>query len=57
MNTPRTIPFAYRDKLRDELDLLQAQGIIEPVTEPTTWCAPIVVASKKKKGQHDPDVH
>ena len=47
VHTPRTTPFAYRDKLKTELDLLQAQGIIAPVTEPTDWCAPIVVAPKK----------
>ena len=44
VKTPRTVPFAYRDKLKMELDLLQDQGIIAPVTE---WCAPIVVTPKK----------
>ena len=47
VNTPRSVPFAYRDKLRAELTVLQTQGIIEPVTEPTEWCAPIVVTPKK----------
>ena len=47
VHTPRVIPFAYRDKLKAELDLLQSQGIIAPVTEPTEWCAPIVVTPKK----------
>ena len=47
MNTPRTIPFAYRDKLKAELDLLESQHVIAPVTEATTWCAPIVVIPKK----------
>ena len=47
VNTPRSIPFAYRDKLKVELDLLQAQGIIAPVTKPTEWRAPIVVIPKK----------
>ena len=47
VTTPRTIPFAYRDKLKQEIDLLVEQGIITPVTEPTEWCAPIVVAPKK----------
>ena len=46
VKAPRAIPFAYRDKLKAELELLQ-QGIIAPVTEPTEWCAPIVVAPKK----------
>ena len=47
INTPRTVPFAFRDKLKAELDLLQDQGVIAPVTEPTEWCSPIVVAPKK----------
>ena len=48
VTTPRTVPFAYRDKLQNEIDLLVSQGIIAPVTEPTEWCAPIVVTPKKK---------
>lgn len=47
VNTPRSIPFIYRDKLKAELELLQNQDIIAPVTEPTEWCAPIVVTPKK----------
>ena len=47
VHTPRVIPFAFRDKLRAELELLQNQGVIAPVTEPTEWCAPIVVTPKK----------
>ena len=47
VNTPRTIPFAYRDKLQAELDLLESQHVIAPVTEATTWYAPIVVTPKK----------
>ena len=47
VKTPRSIPFAYRDKLKTELDLLQEQGIIAPVTQANEWCAPIVVAPEK----------
>ena len=47
VNTPRTVPFAYKEKLRKEIDLLVTQGIIQAVTEPTEWCVPIVVAPKK----------
>ncbi len=47
VTTPRTVPLAYRDKLKQEIDLLVRQEIIIPVTEPTEWCAPIVVAPKK----------
>ena len=47
VKTPRAVPFAYREKLKEELDLLQQQGIIAPVTDATQWCAPIVVTPKK----------
>ena len=47
--TPRTVPFASRDKLKAELDLLTSQGIIAPVTKPTQWCAPIVVMHCQEK--------
>jgi len=47
VKAPRSIPFAYREKLKKELDLLQQQSIIVPVTEVTEWCAPIVVTPKK----------
>ena len=47
VKTPRAIPFAYREKLRSELETLQNQNIITPVTHPTEWCAPIVVTPKK----------
>ncbi len=47
VHTPRAIPFAFSDKLKAEFELLQQQGIITLVTEPTEWCAPIVVTPKK----------
>ena len=47
VNAPRSIPFAYRDKLKAELEILQEQGIIAPVTQVTEWCAPIVVTPMK----------
>ena len=47
VNTPRSIPSAFRNKLKAELDLLQEQKIIAPVTEVMEWCAPIVVTPKK----------
>ena len=43
---PRSVPFALRDKVEQELEQLQEQGILEPV-EITEWAAPIVVVLKK----------
>ena len=43
----RAIPFAYSDKLKAELNLLEEQQIIAPITTATEWCAPIVVTTKK----------
>lgn len=47
ISTPRTIPYAYLGPTKDELELLESQGIISKQTESTDWCAPIVVARKK----------
>ena len=44
-HAPRAIPFAYRDKLQTELELLQSQGVI--VMDPTEKCVLIVVTPKK----------
>ena len=42
VNTPPSIPFMYRNKLKAELELLQRQNIVAPITE-----ALIVVTPKK----------
>ena len=47
VSTPRTIPYAHMGPTKEELELLESQGIISKQTEPTDWCAPIVVARKK----------
>ena len=47
VNTTWSVPFAYHDKLKAELEFLQTQSIITLITETTEWCAPIVVAPKK----------
>jgi hypothetical protein len=43
----RNIAYAYQDKLKLELDKLQAEGVITPVTKPTEWVNPIVIEPKK----------
>ena len=47
VNTPRTLPYAFMGPTKEELDLLESQGIIAKQTEPTDWCAPVVVTRKK----------
>ena len=37
-STPRTIPYAHMGPTKDELELLESQGIILKQTEPTDWC-------------------
>ena len=48
INTPRPIPFAFRDQVK-ELDSLVQQGIISPTgDEPPEWCHPMVLVAKPK---------
>ena len=51
IHTPRQIPFAFRDKVKAELDSLVAQGIIRPAGDkPSDWCHPLVVVPKNTNG-------
>ena len=43
---PRKVPYALRDKLKEALDSLIKEGVIESVTEPTEWVNPIVIVQK-----------
>ena len=47
INTPRRVPFPILPKVEDELMRMEREGIIEKVTEPTEWCAPMVPVIKK----------
>ena len=51
---PRHIPLPLMNSLRKELQDLQDLGIIRPVTEPTPWCAAIVIAPQKGFGSDTP---
>ena len=46
-HSPRQVPVALRDRLKETLDTLVAQHIIVPVTQPTPWINSIVVVPKK----------
>ena len=49
--TARPITYAYREQIKQQVDDMVAEGIIEPVTEPTDWCHPIVVVHKKNSSE------
>lgn len=47
VTAPRRVPFPLIPKVEEELRKLQSMDIIEPVTEPSDWCAPIVCVPRK----------
>lgn len=48
-HTPRRVPIAIKDKVKDKLDELENKGIIAKVTEPTEWISSMVVVMTPKK--------
>lgn len=49
LTAPRRIPFPVLSKVETELKCMLAMGIIEEVTEPTDWCAPMVPVEKRNR--------
>ena len=47
VHSSRPIPYAFRDQIKDQLDEMVANHIIEQVSEPSSWCHPIVIVDKK----------
>lgn len=47
LHSPRRVAEPLMKPVREELDRMVDNGIINPITEPTEWCAPMVVALKK----------
>ncbi len=45
----RRVPIPLQEKVKHELERMERDGIIEKVTEPTDWCAPMVATLKKNQ--------
>ena len=43
---PRNILFALHDKVQDKLHTMESMGVIKKITEPSEWCAGIVIVPK-----------
>ena len=46
IHAPRKIAHPLIPKVKTELGNMEKQGVISPVTEPTSWCSGIVVVPK-----------
>ena len=44
----RKVPLPFYQKAKEESDRMLKSGVISKVDEPTSWCAPMVVAPKKQ---------
>ena len=47
LSVARRVPIPLLPKIKEELEKLEAEGIIEKITRPTAWCAPMVPVTKK----------
>lgn len=45
--TPRRVPFPIAEAVKEELNRMEKNGVIQRTTEATDWCAPMVPVRKK----------
>ena len=45
--TPRNVPIPLQERVRDELIKMENAGVISKVSQPTEWCAGMVVVPKR----------
>ena len=45
--TAHPIAYAYREKVKAQVDDMVSEGIVETVSDPSDWCHPIVIVDKK----------
>ena len=49
ISTTRSIPLAWRDEVKANLDQMTRQGIVKPLGDvPTRWCHPLVIVPKPR---------
>ena len=47
LGTARNIPIPLCDKVKQELDAMEAQGVISKIQQPTPWCTGMVVVKNR----------
>ena len=49
IHPPRKVPYAYKDKVKEELDRMESEGVIIRQTEPTQWVNSMITVVKPNK--------
>nr|XP_054591370.1 uncharacterized protein LOC129155169 [Nothobranchius furzeri] len=49
LSAPRRVPLPMKEQVKQELERMEAMGVIRRIEEPTAWCAGMVVVPKPNK--------